>query len=415
MIGEILFILSIGLQSAVAIYALMLMRLTGRRLAWALISAGMILMTARRGVSFVSMLLSGKGVIFDLPELVALVISCLMLGGVMLIRNYFLTCNLAEEKQRQAEDVERKYRNLFNDCADGVYRTDKEGVFTMINKAGAEYLGYKSPEEVIGRHASEFWFNPADRETFVRELREKKHVRSFYAAGRRSTGEMTRSELTSWIVEDEGGNFLGIEGIIRDITERKRLEESLNEQKVFTERLMDNLAVAAFVVDLNHHITLWNKACEELTGFSAQGMIGTDDQWKPFYEYKRPVLADILLEGELNKLPELYSIYAKSALSPNAMRAEGWYRNLNGRDRYILFDAAPVYDSGGTLVGAVETLQDITGRKEAEEEIKQRMGDLEKFYNMAVDRELKMKEMKEEIKTLSDELLRRKKEPDERA
>ena len=104
--------------------------------------------------------------------------------------------------------------------------------------------------------------------------------------------------------------------------------------------------------------------------FSSADMIGTDNQWRPFYEKKRPTLADIVIDADFDELPALYPSYAKSALSPDALHSAGWRFNLHGKDRYILFDAAPLYDSKGVLIAVIQTLQDITERKSAEDEIK---------------------------------------------
>ena len=73
------------------------------------------------------------------------------------------------------------------------------------------------------------------------------------------------------------------------------MKDSLREQKKFSDNLIDISAVATFVLDAQHKIVLWNKACEELTGFRDAEMIGTDDQWKPFYDHKRPCIADIII------------------------------------------------------------------------------------------------------------------------
>jgi two-component system NtrC family sensor kinase len=165
-----------------------------------------------------------------------------------------------------------------------------------------------------------------------------------------------------------------------DITEQTLLRESIQEQKNFAENLTQNSAVATFVLDRRHKVVIWNKACEELTGARESRMLGTDDQWKPFYDHKRPVLADVVIDAAFDRLSELYPIHARSILSPDAMHAEGWYRNLNGKDRYILFDAAPLRDGKGKLIGAVETLQDITELTLADEEIK-RGYDTQKVIN----------------------------------
>jgi signal transduction histidine kinase len=157
----------------------------------------------------------------------------------------------------------------------------------------------------------------------------------------------------------------------KELAERKRAEELLEEHKRFAENLIENSAVATFVLDPQHRVVIWNKACEELAGIPASDMIGTDNQWKPFYDHKRPSLADIVIDGDLNRLPGLYSVYAKSALAPNGLHAEGWYFKVRGKDRYLLFDAAPIYDSRGSLIAAIETLQDITERKLFEEQLLQ--------------------------------------------
>jgi len=88
-----------------ATYALLLLRITGRKSAWILISIAMVLMASRRIVSFISILTAGKEVQLDITEVIALIISILMLLGVLRIRNYFQTIHLAEAERRKTEDA----------------------------------------------------------------------------------------------------------------------------------------------------------------------------------------------------------------------------------------------------------------------------------------------------------------------
>ena len=159
-------------------------------------------------------------------------------------------------------------------------------------------------------------------------------------------------------------------------TERKYAEESIKEQERFTEELIENSAVATFVLNQQHKVILWNKACEELTGISASDMKDTDHQWKPFYTQKRRVLADIIIDGSFDEMPSLYDKYAQSTLLNNGLRSEGWYKNLNGRDRYIIFDASPILNTKGEMVAVIQTLQDISERKSAEEALHDREAEL---------------------------------------
>ncbi len=163
---------------------------------------------------------------------------------------------------------------------------------------------------------------------------------------------------------------------VRDITKQKRAEEMLLEQKKFAENIIDNSAVAAFVLDPDHRIVFWNKACEALCGFRAVDMIGTRDPWKPFYRQQRPTLADIVIDKQYAKLASLYETSRRSELVPDGIHAEGWYENLNGKDRYIVFDAAPIYDSRQRLIVAVETLQDMTEFRRAGEDLEKKTREL---------------------------------------
>ncbi|MCM2358769.1 MAG: ATP-binding protein [Geobacteraceae bacterium] len=137
-----------------------------------------------------------------------------------------------------------------------------------------------------------------------------------------------------------------------------------------SENLLQFSAVPTFVIDSSHRVIVWNRACEELTGVKAADMLGTAASWKAFYAEKRPVLADIVLDGSIGELSSLYKEYTRSPLAPEALQAEGWYPSLNGRERFIFFDAAPVHNAGGKIIAVIETLQDITERKWAEEELR---------------------------------------------
>ncbi len=63
-------------------------------------------------------------------------------------------------------------------------------------------------------------------------------------------------------------------------------------------RFLDEMAVATFVLDREHRVIVWNKACARLTGLDATAVIGTRDHWKGFYNLPRPCLVDLVLSGD---------------------------------------------------------------------------------------------------------------------
>jgi diguanylate cyclase (GGDEF)-like protein len=132
--------------------------------------------------------------------------------------------------------------------------------------------------------------------------------------------------------------------------------------------------VATFVIDIDHRVVSWNKACEVLTGIPAARMLGTCDQWRAFYPGKRPVMADLILNG-LVKEEVCYFYQEKfrsSALIPGACEAEDFFPNFGSEGRWLFFTAAPIHDTQGHVVGAIETLQDFTERRKAEAALKER-------------------------------------------
>ena len=137
-----------------------------------------------------------------------------------------------EEQLRRGEE---KYARLFDSTTDGIYNTDAQGIFTMMNLAGANMFGFDNPEEMIGIKAEEFWRNPQERGGYIAELRKNKSVSAHPIKACKRDGTEIELEASSRILEDDEGLFLGIEGILRDVTERRRSEEELRQLSVTDE------------------------------------------------------------------------------------------------------------------------------------------------------------------------------------
>ncbi|MFT5532690.1 MAG: two-component system NtrC family sensor kinase [Burkholderiaceae bacterium] len=139
--------------------------------------------------------------------------------------------------------------------------------------------------------------------------------------------------------------------------------------------------VPAFAIDAKHIVVKWNRACELITGVSAASMVGTSDQWKPFYDRPRPVLADLIVDGAMdNPLSFYYPNNARrSALLQGAYEAEDFFPRIAQGGKWLFFSASPLFDTSGTITGAVETLQDVTKQKIAEEKLHKVHTDLEQL------------------------------------
>jgi len=143
------------------------------------------------------------------------------------------------------------------------------------------------------------------------------------------------------------------------------------EQKEFSKNLLKCSAIPTFVIDSNHKLLVWNLACEELTGINGADILGTDGHMDAFYDKRMQTLADIAIDENFAELASRYSIISESLLIPNGWHAEGWIKNLNGHDRYLLIETTPIYNNKRELVAAIECLQDITEKAQMTEALKE--------------------------------------------
>jgi PAS domain S-box-containing protein len=138
------------------------------------------------------------------------------------------------EEREHVEEALRisfdKYKALFDSTLDGLYQLDTDGVFVLVNHAGARILGYDSPKELIGVNATGF-FSDRDIIRFLAELRKNKMVSAYRISARKNNDEPVELEHTSRAIEDEHGTFFGVEGIMRDVTHQIRLEAQLRQSQ----------------------------------------------------------------------------------------------------------------------------------------------------------------------------------------
>ena len=252
---------------------------------------------------------------------------------------------------------------VLGSIADAVISFDEDGTIEWLNPAAEKMFGYALHEMVgqdITRVIPEMGANR-------RTEPEKNSGMNLESVGRHKDGTCFPVEIFISRLLLEG--HWTFSAIVHDITERQRLRIVMAEQKEFAESLVQNSAVATFVVSPEHRVLIWNRACEELTGTRAETMLGSDEPWKAFYDHKHPVLADVVIDGATGQPLQHYGAFEKSNFIPEGLQAEGWYKNLNGMDRYIFFNAAPIRNGKGDLLAVIETLEDITERKRYEEQL----------------------------------------------
>jgi PAS domain S-box-containing protein len=160
--------------------------------------------------------------------------------------------------------------------------------------------------------------------------------------------------------------------------ERRQVREALREREKTLSRIVQANPIPTFVIDSKRVVTHWNSACESLTGISSDKMIGTQNQWLAFYSEERPVLADFVVDcAEDKKIANYYEgKYRKSDVIEEGYEVEDFFPALGEKGKWLFFSAAPMRDTEGKVIGAIETLQDVSERKEIQEALKNNMKDL---------------------------------------
>ena len=165
-------------------------------------------------------------------------------------------------------------------------------------------------------------------------------------------------------------------------TERKRAEEALRESEQRLNNILHGSPIPAFVITKDHKVMYWNKALEEMSGIKAEELIGTNEHWKAFYSEKRPCMADLVVDGEIEVTPQWFEgEYAKSKLIEGAYEATAFFPALGEGGRWLGFTAATIRSSKGELIGVLETLEDITEHKQVESKLRES----EERYRTAIE------------------------------
>jgi hemerythrin-like metal-binding protein len=159
---------------------------------------------------------------------------------------------------------------------------------------------------------------------------------------------------------------------------RRSLEAKRNLER-FLSQIIDGDPVPTLVIDATHRVTHWNKACAKISRIPAEQMVGTQDQWKAFYPEPRPIMADLIVNGSLEENLNTYyqGIYRRSTTVDDAFEAENFFPHVGDQGRWLFFTAAPLRNADGVVIGAIETLQDVTERHQAQEALLQNQEQLE--------------------------------------
>lgn len=299
--------------------------------------------------------------------------------------------DISERKQAEEtlRESEKRSLEIINFIPDATFAIDTKGEIIAWNLATEEMTGTKA-EAMLGQgnfaYSLPFY---GERRPVLIDLvfaQDETLLDQKYSSVRRVGAYlMGEAELVIqgqrrvlWGIAralyDSKGTVVGAIESIRDITERRRAEEAMRDSERRLADIIDFLPDMTFAIDLEGKVILWNRAAEEYTGVKAEEILGQGEQAYslPFYGIKRPILIDLVLSPDTS----IETLYPQVQRKEGLIIGEGYTRSKSG-EAYMLGIAAPLYDSGGRVVGAIESIRDITERKRGEEALRRAHTSLE--------------------------------------
>ncbi|MBK5967588.1 Cyclic di-GMP phosphodiesterase Gmr [Thiorhodovibrio litoralis] len=143
------------------------------------------------------------------------------------------------------------------------------------------------------------------------------------------------------------------------------------EGQGFAVKLVQQLVIPTFVLDAECKVIVWNEACERLTGMPAEEVLGTREHWRAFYGEPRPCLVDLIVLERTGEIGHFYDSHEVRPGQAFAAHAENWcVMPLLGSELYLSIDAGLIRDETGRVIGAVETLRDMSESKLADRKLR---------------------------------------------
>jgi len=300
-----------------------------------------------------------------------------------------------------------KYRDLVENANCIIFQMDTRGKITFFNRFAQDFYGYSEAEilgrSIVGTIVPETESTGRNLEIMIEDLvKHPERYKDNENENIRRNGELVWVAWTNRAIYDDENRLAEILCIGIDRTEQKKAEERVKNSEQSLGQIINFLPDPTWVIDGESKVVAWNQAMENLTGIAATEMVGKGnyEYALPFYGERRPILIDLVRQWN----SEYEQKYLRIKKEGNKLVSESYHPHLGNGGLYLSGTASLIYDAADQIAGAIESLRDITARRHMEEELRRNLEELERFNKLAIGREIKMIQLKEEINELRGEL-----------
>ncbi len=283
-------------------------------------------------------------------------------GRIAIIARDITERRKAEEALRKSED---KYRNILETIEEGYYEVDLAGNFTFFNDALCRMLGYPK-EELMGMNNRQY----TDEVTAKKVFRTFNEVYRTGKIGKEYDYEIIKKDGTRSYVEasislrkDLSGKAIGFRGIIRNITEQKKLQETLDKEREELKLIIDSSPIIVFYKDKDGRFIRVNKVFAKALKMTEEDFVG-----KTVFDLYPPKIAQDMADDD-------HGVLQSGKPKLNIIEQ---YESASGT-RWAQTDKIPIFDKDGNTIGLIGFAQDITERKRAQEELQQKSQELSRL------------------------------------
>ena len=253
-----------------------------------------------------------------------------------------------------ARERETRFTELFETLQEGMYFTTPDGRILDCNMALVRMLGYDTKEELLAIPVPQLFLDASERREQVRILEQSAALRCQEVRLKRKDGSILICLETARAICDSSGKLVRLQGALFDITERRKVEERLQQQEEFGRRLVESFPDLILALDNQGRYTFVSPRIREILGYEPEMFLG-----RSMSGGEAPGAAE-----------ELQQVFRELITGQEVFQsAEYSAQHRDGTWRALRATASPMYDAQGKLTGVVASLRDVTSIKQMEQQL----------------------------------------------
>jgi two-component system, sensor histidine kinase and response regulator len=290
-----------------------------------------------------------------------------------------------KEAEKELKESEKRYRTIFDNSAVAITLTDENEKIISWNKYAETLLGMNK-DDLFLKPVQDLYPVTEWQKIRSQDVRQKGIQHHLETKIIRKNNDPIDVDLSLSVLKNHEDKVIGSIGVIKDITDQKRMEKTLEESEKKFKLLYEKAPVPYHTLSPTGLITDINEKWCHTLGYEKEEVLGKS-------------IFDFISDGEKIQAQESFARKISDGKSYTGGH-EREYRTKTGEKKLFLIHDFLLFNDDGKVVSIYTTMEDITENKLAEQTLKEKIDELERYKIITVDREMKMMELKNKINEL---------------